>query len=537
MSIFDKREKRKIEQSVFRPAFRYDGSFYPGWIYPVFCKKVMPGDTWHIASAPFFETQPCQTPFFTPLRCDIRYFYVRNMLAWPNFDQYITGKQRYSAEPSTVVHPYFKDFKLDGAIEQRKAFWDYLYGCVDDSNNTIYRGIDPLPARMYNMIYNEYYMSEFIQDPAPVRLTDGVEEPLTQGVYYIRRSDYRKDYFTSALPYPQFGDGVALPAEVIYKPNTAWQRLVTKSGADFNPSINPVAGGGNVDYVYQPLDTDEATKFSGRADDSTGTGNFNVDPNGTLGVNVDIRDLRLANAIQKFLERSALNGNRYAEYILAHFGVRTADNSMFRPQYLGGGYTYVNMSSVQQNSQTEDTPQGTQAGIGRLRGVVGMNHKYFFTEHGWIMAIMCIRPDAMYAGGLQKQFRVTGDRFEDYVIPEMQNIGMEEIKNYELAYLSGNGVYNSENDGTFGYTERYMSYKSFPNEVHGELLRSLSSWEITRNFVGQSNAPALNQTFLAVNENCMAGVMAVDGYPPFVGYIHHDVRVKRPLQFKARYTL
>ena len=258
--------------------------------------------------------------------------------------------------------------------------------------------------------------------------------------------------------------------------------------------------------------------------------------NDTLGVNIDIRDLRNANAVQRFLERSAVNGNRYAEFMLAQFGVKTADNSAFRPQYLGGGSIPLNVNPVEQTSPTNGAPLATQAGRGRVTGLVGLNKAYLFREYGWLMALMVIRPDADYCGGVNRQFFCDGDRLDNYFLPPFQNIGMDEIKIRELAY-PGNGATFTPTD-VFSYQERGFQYKTFPNTSHGEFAGgSMQSWNIIRNFIGQSSAPQLNQAFITVPVNAFQSTQAVSGYPLFFGSIHHNIIARRPMQYRANYKL
>lgn len=519
-NIFDQPRKGTVKVSRFRPNFNYSGSFYPGYIYPIFAKKVIPGDTFYVASNPRLWFQPMMSPVLNNIKVDIRYFYVRNLLIWDNFDQYLTSQQRYGNAPSNIVHPYFAPFEcppLSGNTIRTAMLLDALYGCIPGKT---YRRLNPLPARAYNLIFNEYYRDEFLTQGLGVPRTDGVQSNAMSQI--IGRACYKKDYFTSCLPYPQVGDPVSLNGRVILDAETnQMQGLVDGQG-------NPAQNGAQL--VTSPNTLQGNTNMQTIPEGGGALKSVNLDPNGTLAVNIDIRDLRKASAIQRYLEKSAVGGNRYAEYILTHFGVRTPDNSTFRPQYLGGGEQYINISPVEQNSQTDTTPQGTLAGRGRLDGLVGMNHAYFFTEHGWLLGMMVIRPEADYYGGLQRQFHAFEDVLDNYPVPELQNIGMMEVRNEELC-VTGNDI----DYGTFGYNEQYIDYKTYLNEVHGELRGSLKSWLVSRGYT--TNAPALNASFVSVMDDAFNNNMAVNEYPPLLGLIHHDVIAKRPLQYHASYKL
>ena len=59
-----------------------------------------------------------------------------------------------------------------------------------------------------------------------------------------------------------------------------------------------------------------------------------------------INQLRQAFQIQKLLERDARGGTRYIEIIRSHFGVRSPDARVQRPEYLGGGSTPVIVTPI-----------------------------------------------------------------------------------------------------------------------------------------------------------------------------------------------
>ena len=72
----------------------------------------------------------------------------------------------------------------------------------------------------------------------------------------------------------------------------------------------------------------------------------------TKASGVAINDLRRSFALQRWLERNARGGARYIEQILSHFGVRSSDARLQRPEYLGGGRQPVSFSAVIQTSAT-----------------------------------------------------------------------------------------------------------------------------------------------------------------------------------------
>lgn len=525
-NFFNTTSKIKIPMSSFNLSHNQSGTFFPGYVYPVFSEKVLAGDTWEMGSLPFLRSHPMLSPLMTNVRVSFRYFYCRAKLLWKNFDEYITNKPRNnSTVGSSHVHPYLAGTLTSSQAQSVKDFYDWMYSVRFKSNNAPQpiTDLDALPARMYNWIWCEYYANENLQHQVTVNDADGAE---TLNSYQLLPACYRKDYFTSGLPWPQRGDSIALPTSVILdNSKTQFWREAVVGGNFLNGADAIYADHHNSDLATTYMKHDNGVGVTDQV--------MNLDPNGSLATAIDIREFRQASAIQRFLERSAVNGNRYAEYLLAQYGVRIPDNSSYKPQYLGGGEQIVNFTPVEQTSETDTTPQGTLAGKGVLSGQTSMNHAYYFPEPGWIMCCMVIRPDADYVGGIPRNKIVSQDRLEDYPIPAFQNIGMQEVWKSEIDHQGFSGVNGEINREPFCYQERYAQFKTIPNQVHGEFLDSMNYWVAVRDMRGQQ--PLFNENFVTVSQNCLNNNMAVTKFAPFFGSIRHLIRTRRPLQFHSQY--
>lgn len=288
-------------------------------------------------------------------------------------------------------------------------------------------------------------------------------------LFKMRPRAWKKDRFSSALPFTQRGPDVLLPiagtapvgftasSVTPHSPLSAVSVTATDSGGTSSiASLNAGAGinvQGNVDFEDAELST-------------------------------TINDFRRAERLQRWYEASARGGSRLNENTLAHWGVHTPDSSIQRAYFLGGNSQPLVISEVTQNSASDDTsPQGNLAGKGTSYDACRL-FKHYDSEHGYFIVYTSILQNADYMQGTPKLY-TRQDRYE-YAWPEFANLGEEEIKTSELYTLAGK-------DAVFGYTPRYSEYKSMPNEIHGDMRTSLAHWAVPRKFDG---TPKLNSEFI-----------------------------------------
>ena len=309
-----------------------------------------------------------------------------------------------------------------------------------------------------------------------------------------------KDYFTSALPWTQRGGEVMLPNEPDYKD---FANIYAQGSGK-----SPITSGGAVSTV-------------------TGTPASLNDGNETLkienidGINISINELRTAARLQAWLERNALGGSRYIESILAHFGVKTPDYRLQRPEYLGGGKTPIVVSEVLNTSATATEAQGNMSGHGIGVGKSNSFKKYF-TEHGYIIGIMSVLPRTAYQEGIPRLFK----KFDnlDYFFPEFANLGEQAIRNDEVFY--GRTSSEAVNSATWGYQSRYSEYKWQPDTVHGDFKNTMSYWHMGRIF---GSLPALSNSFIEADPTHRVFAVTATTVDKLYVQIYNQVKAIRPM--------
>ena len=232
-----------------------------------------------------------------------------------------------------------------------------------------------------------------------------------------------------------------------------------------------------------------------------------------------INELRRAFRLQEWLERNARGGTRYIEQILAHFGVKSSDARLQRPEYITGVKTPVVISEVLNTTGIDgELPQGNMAGHG-VAVTTGKFGSYFCEEHGWIMGIMSVMPKTAYQQGIPKMFQ----KFDnlDYYWPSFANIGEQEVKQSEIFAFTAN------DNNTFGYVPRYAEYKYMPSRVAGEFRTSLDYWHLGRKFDTQ---PTLNQTFIECDPSATKRIFAVEeGADTLYCHVLNKIQAIRPM--------
>ena len=186
----------QIPRSSFDRSHGYKTAFNTGYLVPVFLDEVLPGDTFNLRMSSFARLSTPLKPIMDNMYLDSFFFFVPNRLVWTNFQKFM-GQQDNPGDSISYLVPTVTSPAGGPAVG---SLADYLgvptAGQITGADTISYSA---LPHRCYNLIYNEWFRDENLQNSVTVDKGDG---PDTYSNYVLLKSGKRHDYFTSCLPWP-----------------------------------------------------------------------------------------------------------------------------------------------------------------------------------------------------------------------------------------------------------------------------------------------------------------------------------------------
>ncbi len=552
MSVFSSVLGNKVGRSVFDLSHVKRFTCDMGELIPVTFLECVPGDTMKVGMQCVTRFQPMVAPILDSVDLTVHYFFVPTRLLMDkeeDWNTFLTGGK--DGKDDSVKLPLWKFDYSDGTSTDpnnpfsvgitslRYSLWDYFglpFGpSGDDAHNiSIKNNVLAFPQRCYNLVWNEFYRDENLCD----------EISLNNSTIMYRA--WKKDYFTSALPWQQRGTAPALPLTGIIPVDNLLGKTFTL-GNDVNPltfTVNnsttnkhfntPLTSGTipeNVNYDLLRLANRPGSSGDDPVINATGVLDSAHTPSVNLGnaTTFDVATLRQAFQIQRWLELNARGGVRYTEFLRAHFGISPKDEVLGRPQYIGGTKSSIVVSEVLQTSRTFDGSE-TEKGspLGRLAGHgLGATSDYICTytakEFGYIIGIASWMPKPSYQQGVYRIF--TRKTKFDFYFPEFAHLSEQAVTNGEI-YASG----TDRDKEIFGYQGAYNEMRYMPSFNCSDMRDTFRYWHLGRIF---NSAPNLNAGFLTTNPNYDGGIrkdiFASPNEPGMIVQFANIVKAIRPL--------
>ncbi len=539
-SHFSQLPQANIQRSIFDRSCSYKTSFNAGELIPFFVDEVLPGDTFDISTAKVVRTQTLLTPLMDNLYLDTFYFYVPTRLTWDHWKEFC-GENSSGPWAPSVEYSIPSISAPEGGFASG-TIADYM-GLPVGVNWSATDALAPsaLPLRAYALICDHFFRDENLQSPLLIptgdanqagsngSMADSLANIANGGKPFIANRYH--DYFSSCLPSPQKGDPVSIPISV---PGFAGGTFpVTTGSYDVSTALpdsvfplvffNRPTGQGTVSgNVTSPFSPTQYSVLSGNPNDKT-CGTYPLDRtdisqlspanlyttipgqgNSGSEVSFSINQFRLAYVMQSYLERLARGGSRYSELLLSLFGVKSPDARLQDPEYLGGNRIPLSVTEATNTAQTELEFLG-DVGAKSVSSDVHSDFVKSFTEHGFVIGLMCVRYDHSYSQGMNRMWM--RKKFEDFYNPMFANLGEVPVYKAEI-YASSDTLKNATN--IFGYQEIWSDYRYKPNMVTGELrpgvTNSLAYWHLADYY---SQEPTLSSTWIPEDKSNVDRVLAV----------------------------
>lgn len=564
-SLFKKVPVKVQKKSGFDLSFQNLLTTTIGTITPVLCEELMPNESVHLKAAIQAQLPPLASDTF--MRCDLKYeaFFVPHRLVMKGFEEWLVPGSEYGAGAQTSgssVEPHVPQITLTPSDMAPGSLADYLgiksniprvpSGTTSGISSSAFIGVNAMPFLAYHRIYDDWYRNTLIQKP--IYRGPGV----TAGA-----NTYKYSAMNSKIVIPDSSAGYILNS----------YSTATTATANTKAYYDGVLC---TDLRQRNFGYDRFTTATPDPQNGQESG-LELEATSASATGFTISQLRAANAIQQWLERNNLAGNRLVDYVRANYGAHLSDGIAQRSLLLGSGQFAVYSKGIYENSNAVGTQDSAlinknenpfagsvaaQYGSAFASGAETIIDNFTAAEPGYLFVMCTLVPKVNYSTGIDRKFmRYYGNSRTDLANPLLQGTGNEPIWQTELSVdnaFKEQGLYGDHQ--IFGYQERYADWKSKQNEIHGLIreksdiphiaattsnthtnyadayIGSLSSFASQSSF-GYKNTPTINSNFLQIPRDYLNNVTAVkDDLTHYGCWIDSffDFKVSMPL---ARYSL
>ena len=523
-----------IKRSKFKIPFDHKTTFNAGELIPFYVAEVLPGDTCSIDLSTVIRMSTPLYPIMDNAICDVTFFFIPNRIVWNHWKNF-WGETDYAWWDSSVEYEIPQITTALNHTFQAKSVADYMGLPTGIAGLSV----SALPFRCYAKVWGDWWRDENLQQAPALTLTDSnsqTDSTAEKGGTLLK-ANKTHDYFTSSLPYPQRGPDTLLPLGTyapVYAGTTDISATLLKNPLKFHTTDSAQLPRENNPFFAKRVATnfETAEAYSSNNDVTASSSLHPLTPANlfadlTRATSATISQLRMAFSLQTFYEAMARGGNRYIEFVKNIFGVTSPDARLQRSEYLGGKRFSINVNQVLQTSSTDSTsPQGNTGAYSHTADV----GKYFtksFTEHGYIIGLMCVREDEhTYGQGIEAMW--SRKKWYDFYTPQLAFISEQPVYNKEI-YAQG----TSEDNEVFAYQEAWASgYRYKPNICSGAMrttyAQSLDAWHYADHY---TQLPVLGNTWIQEDKSNFDRTLAVTSEVEnqFIADIFVDTTWVRPM--------
>lgn len=575
-AVFTSMEYNAPNRNAFNLSKQTHGTLRFGKLYPVYSRMVFSGDSFKITPSHFIRFASVISPILNKISITYSAFYVPFRLVWKFFPTFISGGYNNDGiytdaqgnyldkNDNLTTTPFKPEIPTIDLLEQAQPTSPYVFEPYDGSlldwlgyptfpNQTALKSIvdsnevdasfrssqivNALPLMCYHKVVKDWFTNNNIKDESLLKSyipsnVSGLQHSLSaggssqfrdiSGVTQLAFVNYGLDYFTSALPYLQRGEPILL--------NGANNEVAFDSSKSSDGSFLHYAY--NNTLVGQEM---SLTANQGQIVGSDTSKTLQIDNSANLSVQLGttIQELRFANALQEWAEKSLRVGTRYVDFLKAFFGVKSSDRSLQRSEYLGSSVHDVTKFDIDQTSGTdfsldEATPQGTTT-TKLIASDSSKSFDCYCEEHGMIFVMAYLTPETIYKNRIRTEY-LYKDK-EDFLFPEFAHLSPQAVQNQELFVpRDASECKNYRPANVFGYQDRYNELRQDTNDVHGDFKGNLSFFLQMRNF---TSMPALNTQFLKADD-VSTSIFATNKVKDSQGFSHEVDQIWASFDFNVK---
>ena len=254
---------QKPKRNTFDLSFQNNLTMQLGYLYPVFCKEVIPGDSFRITPTFGLRFMPLNFPIQTRIQANLHFFYVRNRNLWKDWPDFI-GRTKdnlelpYIACRAKYVDNEWKlpvDYKIlhTGAIGDFLGLPTTLIGDYGSESHVSYE--DMLRSAGDQQFANWSWQTQYADGGTALgaALADVAGESLMPGFLYGIKTPKIQGFFSGKFTALMTGYGTPLVASVNW-----WNAMVCILDDE---GICKVAIPMRPDYVSMKSDDDNGQTY------------------------------------------------------------------------------------------------------------------------------------------------------------------------------------------------------------------------------------------------------------------------------------